>query len=238
MAYFSAAGLGATVLPGALWALVQQAGTITKDMLAQAEAVAGLQFTDEEREMMLGGLNRYLQAYEALRSTPIPNEAYPALIFDPVLPGHAPDLVRRSAHRTRPGRVERPANLEQLAFGSITDLSELIRTRQVTSVELTRMYLDRLARFGPQLEAVITPTEELAMEQAERADQELARGVYRGPLHGIPWGAKDLLAEDSYRTTWGAKPYEDQKIIYDATVVRRLEEAGAVLLAKLTPNPF
>jgi len=234
MAYFSAAGLGTTVLPSALWALVQQAGTITKEVLAQAEAMAGLHFTDEEREMMLGGLNRNLQAYEALRSIPIPNEAYPALIFDPMLPGHAPDLVRRPAHRTRPGRVERPANLDQLAFWSITDLSELIRTRQVTSVELTQMYLDRLTRFGPRLEAVITPTEKLAMEQAERADQELARGVYRGPLHGVPWGAKDLLAEDSYRTTWGAKPYEDQRIMYDATVVRRLEEAGAVLLAKLT----
>lgn len=234
MAFFSAAGLGATILPRTLWAMAQQAGQITKDMLAQAEAVAGLHFTDEEREMMLRGLNNNLEAYASLRSISIPNEAYPALLFDPVLPGHAPQVVRRPARRTRPGRVARPGNLEEVAFWSLTDLSELIRTRQVSAVELTQMYLDRLTRYGARLEAVITPTEDLAMEQARRADQELARGVYRGPLHGIPWGAKDLLAEDAYRTTWGARPYEDQVLIYDATVVRRLEEAGAVLLAKLT----
>ena len=127
-----------------------------------------------------------------------------------------------------------PVNLEELAFWPVTRIAELLRTRQVSSVELTRMYLDRLERYGPKLECVITLTDDLAMKQARRADAEIARGHYRGPLHGIPWGAKDLLAEDQYRTTWGAKPFEDQVMDEDATVVSRLEQAGAVLVAKLT----
>jgi len=104
----------------------------------------------------------------------------------------------------------------------------------VTSRELTSMYLDRLKRYGPRLEAVITLTEDRAMRLARRADDEIALGRYRGPLHGIPWGAKDLLAARGYPTTWGARPYQDQVIDEDATVVRRLDEAGAVLVAKLT----
>jgi len=235
MAYFASLGLGSTALPATLWALAQERqGRITKDMLANAEAVAGLEFTDAEREMMVEGVNRNLQAFEQLRSVSIPNSVHPALLFDPVLPGRTPTVEHRVPHRTRRPDVERPANLEQVAFWSLTEIGELLRTRQVSSVELTRMYLERLRRYGPRLECVITFTEELAMRQAARADAELAAGIYRGPLHGIPWGAKDLLSEDEYRTTWGAKPYEDQVIPYDATVVRRLEEAGAVLIAKLT----
>ncbi len=234
VAYFAAAGLGGTALPGVLWGLAQQAGTITKEMLADAEAVAGLRFTDAERELMLEGLNENLEAYRKLRTVAIPNETYPALLFDPALPGRAAPQARRAARRTRRPAVTRPSALEQVAFWSLTDLAELVRSRQVSSLELTRMYLERLTRYGPKLECVITLTEELALTQARRADQEIARGLYRGPLHGIPWGAKDLLAEDAYRTTWGAKPYEDQTIPYDATVVRRLEAAGAVLIAKLT----
>ena len=232
MAYLSGIGLGGTAFPATLWALAQ-GGKITKEMLANAEAVAGLEFTDAERELMLDGINSNLEAYEKLRAVSIPNEVPPAVRFDPVLPGRPATVARRERRRTRRS-VTRPANLEAVAFWSITDMGELLRTRQVTSVELTSMYLDRLKRFGPRLECVITLTEDLALRQARRADAELARGLVRGPLHGIPWGAKDLLAEDEYRTTWGAKPYEEQTIPYDATVVRRLEEAGAVLIAKLT----
>jgi Asp-tRNA(Asn)/Glu-tRNA(Gln) amidotransferase A subunit family amidase len=228
MAYFAA------LSPG-LWALAQEEEPrITKDMLAQAEAVAGLQFTDAERELMLDGLNRNLEAYEQLREVHIPNSVYPALLFDPVLPDRMPEVRRQPKRRTRHPEVRRPADLEEAAFWSVTDLAELVHSRQVSSVELTRMYLDRLERHAPKLECVVTFTEELAMRQARRADAELAQGHYRGPLHGIPWGAKDLLAEDEYRTTWGAKPYEEQVIPYDAAVVRRLEEAGAVLIAKMT----
>jgi len=232
MAYLSGIGLGGTAFPAALWALAQ-GGKITTDMLANAEAVAGLEFTDAERELMLDGINSNLEAYEQLRAVSIPNEVSPAVRFDPVLPGRPPTAVSRERRRSRRS-VTRPDSLEAVAFWSITDLGELLRTRQVTSVELTTMYLDRLKRFGPRLECFITLTEDLALRQARRADAELARGLVRGPLHGIPWGAKDLLAEDEYRTTWGAKPYEEQTIAYDATVVRRIEEAGAVLAAKLT----
>jgi Asp-tRNA(Asn)/Glu-tRNA(Gln) amidotransferase A subunit family amidase len=233
MAFLTGLGLGGTAFPAALWALVQEQGTITRQTVACAEEIAGLQFTDAERDQMLRGLNANLEAYGKLRAISIPNEVVPALRFDPLLPGRQPAVVRREPRRTRRA-VAKPANLEEAAFWPVTDLAELVRTRQVPSVELTRMYLDRLRRFGPQLEAVVTLTEDLAMQQARRADAELARGLYRGPLHGIPWGAKDLLSEDQYRTTWGAKPFEDQSIPYDATVVRRLEDAGAVLVAKLT----
>jgi Asp-tRNA(Asn)/Glu-tRNA(Gln) amidotransferase A subunit family amidase len=235
MAYFATLGLGSTALPTALWALLQdQESTITKDMLAHAETIAGLEFTDAERELVVEGVNRNLQAYEQLRTVKVPNSVHPALAFDPLLPGREPEVRQRVSRRSRRPDVRRPANLEDVAFWSLTELGELLRTRQVSSVELTEMYLGRLGRYGAKLECVITATDELAMRQARRADAELAAGIHRGPLHGIPWGAKDLLAEDEYRTTWGAKPYEGQRLPYDATVVRRVEEAGAVLIAKLT----
>jgi Asp-tRNA(Asn)/Glu-tRNA(Gln) amidotransferase A subunit family amidase len=129
---------------------------------------------------------------------------------------------------------ELPDDLEDLAFWSVRDLAELIRTRQVTSAQLTRMYLERLKKHGPTLECVITLTEQRALESAARADAEIAAGRYRGLLHGIPYGAKDLLAVEGYKTTWGAEPYRDQMIDETATVVKKLDEAGAVLVAKLT----
>jgi Asp-tRNA(Asn)/Glu-tRNA(Gln) amidotransferase A subunit family amidase len=233
MAYFTAIGFGGTALPAALWAAAQQAQEITKEMLADAEAVAGLSFTDQERELMLRGLNENLESYEELRRAPVDNMVHPALVFEPVLPGRTVQLPEGPSRRRR-ATVTRPANLEEVAFWPLTELGELLRTRQVSSEELTRLYLARLERHGPKLECVITLTSEVALKQARRADAEIARGHYRGPLHGIPWGAKDLLAEDDYRTTWGAKPFEDQTIPYDATVVQRLEAAGAVLVAKLT----
>jgi Asp-tRNA(Asn)/Glu-tRNA(Gln) amidotransferase A subunit family amidase len=127
-----------------------------------------------------------------------------------------------------------PADLEELAFLPVTELAELVRRRKVTSTQLTEMYLDRIRKYDPVLKAVITVTEDRARAQARTADEEIARGRYRGPLHGIPWGAKDLLAVKGYKTTWGAGPYRDQVIDADATVVQRLDEAGAVLIAKLT----
>ena len=239
MGSMSALGLGATAFPAALWARMQGAQEaqelrVTGEMIAGAEQLAGLEFTDEERELMLRGVNRSLESYESLREVPIPNSVPPAIRFDPVLPGRSYPSESSVFRYTRPRRVQRPVNLEEVAFWPVTSLAELVRTRQVTSGELTEMYLGRLQRHGPTLECVVTLTEELALAQARRADEELARGHYRGPLHGIPWGAKDLLTEDSYRTTWGAKPYEHQHLPQDATVVRRLEEAGAVLVAKLT----
>ena len=234
LAYFSGIGLGGTLFPGVLWARTRELPEITVETVAHAAEVAGLEFSDEEREMMLQGLEGNLRSYQALREVDVPNDVPPAVQFDPALPHHTipsgPDVVRRSR---RPSEV-RPGSLEEVAFWPVTRLAELIRSRQVSSEELTRMYLDRLERHGTELEAVITLTAERALRQARERDREVARGEIRGPLHGIPWGAKDLLAVDGYPTTWGAAPYREMVLERDATVVSRLDEAGAVLVAKLT----
>ncbi len=234
LSYFTGAGLSGTLLPGVLWARLQEEPELTTEILADAERVAGLEFSEEEREEMVRGLNSNLRAYMALREQAIPNSVPPAVQFDPVLPGREPPAGDGLFRPSRAPGLRAPANLEEAAFWPVTALAELVRTRQVSSVELTTLYLDRLKKHGPTLECVVSLTEELAMEQARRADAELAVGRYRGPLHGIPWGAKDLLAARGYRTTWGAKPFEEQVLDEDATVVERLEEAGAVLVAKLT----
>jgi Asp-tRNA(Asn)/Glu-tRNA(Gln) amidotransferase A subunit family amidase len=234
MARLTALGLSGTVFPGVLWVRAQEAGTITTAMIADAEHVAGLTFTEAEREMMLRGLESNLDSYRALREVDIPNSVAPALVFDPALPGRAPAPGPDRMRPSRRAEVLRPGTLEEMAFWPVSDLSEVVRTRQVSSEELTRMYLDRLERHGPTLEAVITLLEDRALRQARAADYDLAHGRWRGPLHGIPWGAKDLLATQGYPTTWGALPYQTQTVEDDATVVRRLDDAGAVLVAKLT----
>lgn len=234
MGWFSAAGLSGTLFPGVLWAYAQEQQRITKEMIAEAEKVSGLEFTDEQRDAMLRGVNQNLANWEQLRSVELPNAVLPAIQFDPQPPGVAYRSEYRDIVMGPAPRVDRPANLEDAAFFSIRELAQLVRTRRVTSVELTRMYLNRLRRFDDRLKAVVTFTEERALRQAEAADREIAAGNYRGPLHGLPWGAKDLLATRGYPTTWGASPYRDQVIDEDATVVRKLDEAGAVLVAKLT----
>lgn len=234
MAYFSSLGLGSTLLPGVLWARMQEEPELTVEMVAEAEKLSGLSFSESEREMMIRGLENNRDAYQALRGQSIPNDVPPAVHFDPQLPGTEPEVEDRPLRRSRPGEVLMPETVEEVAFWPVTMLSELVRTRQVSSEELTRMYLDRLDLYGPQLEAVITVTRDRALRQARQADHEIAHGRYRGPLHGIPWGAKDLLAVSGYPTTWGAQPYTRQEIDADATVVERLDAAGAVLVAKLT----
>jgi Asp-tRNA(Asn)/Glu-tRNA(Gln) amidotransferase A subunit family amidase len=207
---------------------------ITVEVVANAERVIGLTFTEGEREFMLEEVNKKLGHYEKLRAFPLVNSVPPPLIFDPRLE-HTPAVdAPRNYSMTPVSGLTRPANLEDLAFYPTTHLAELVRTRQVTSLELTQMYLERLKRYDPYLHCVVTLTEDLALTQARRADEEIASGHYRGPLHGIPWGAKDLLATRRYPTTWGAEPYQNQMLDLDATVVQRLEAAGAVLVAKLT----
>ncbi|MBZ0301809.1 MAG: amidase [Anaerolineae bacterium] len=207
---------------------------VTAEAVAAAEGLFGLTFTDDERSQMLEELNKKVGHYETLRSVPLENQVAPPLYFNPQLPqARALDVLRSFPVRDTAG-LTRPADLENMAFWPVTHLAQMIRTRQVTSVELTEMYLARLKRFDRHLECVVTLTEDLAMRQAQQADTEIAAGHYRGPLHGIPWGAKDLLSARSYPTTWGAMPFRDQFIDQDATVVQRLTEAGAVLVAKLT----
>jgi Asp-tRNA(Asn)/Glu-tRNA(Gln) amidotransferase A subunit family amidase len=234
MSTLSLLGLGGGLFPGVLWAKYQQASHITAAMVADAEAVAGIELTEEWREKVVDGVNDYAEGYVEVRKVDMPNAVYPALLFEPTLPDATVPAQRRRIRVSDVGRVRRPEDLEQLAFWPVTKLAALIRSRHVSSLELTRMYLDRLKRHGPTLQAVITLTEERALAQARQADADIKAGHYRGPLHGIPWGAKDLLAVKGYPTTWGAEPYRDQTFDYDAAVVKRLDDAGAVLVAKLT----
>lgn len=247
----SAAGLGGTLLPGALYTLAAQAEQqgsespknpqpiapkpITDQMLQAAAAVAGVPLTAKQRAMMLNGLNQQRKSYDAIRALHIPNSVAPAFIFDPLPPGVAVDTERRAMRISKaPSIPHAPSNLEDLAFLSVRELSEYVRTRKVSSTALTEMYLARLKRYDPMLHFVVTLTEERAMTQAREADREIGSGKYRGPLHGLPWGAKDLLAVKGYPTTWGAGGFEDQSFDDDATVVKRLDAAGAVLVAKTT----
>jgi len=236
LGYFSAIGLGSTLFPGVLWSKAQQQNppAITKEMLREAAAVAGLTFKDAQLDAMLAGVNKQLPRYEQLRKLQIDNSVAPPLYFNPVVPGMKIDRVKREFRMSAVPHVTRPRNLEDVAFWQVTQLAELVRTRQVSSVELTEMYLARIKRYNPKLLCVVTVTEDLAMRQARGADSEIAAGRYRGPLHGIPYGIKDLASVKGYPTTWGAAPFKNRIIDRDATVVSRLKDAGAVLVAKLT----
>ena len=142
------------------------------------------------------------------------------------------DMLRRPMKMSKQPAVQRPSNLEDVAFSPVTDLAALLATRQVRSVELTEMYLERLKRYNTRLQFLITLTDDLAMKQAKKADAEIAAGRHARTLHGIPWGAKDLISKKGYKTTWGAVAFKDQSFDYDATIVERLQNAGAVLIAK------
>ena len=232
----SAAGVGSAVFGRALRAQVAE---VTEEMIRQAEWITGMEFSDQERELMLGAVSQKLDQYAELREVPLDPEVPPALAFDPApWAGNVARGPRGAVEMTESAAMRRPDSSEDLAFATVTELAAIVRTRQVSSVELTRLYLDRLRRYDPVLHCVITYTEELTLNQAEKADREIAAGRYRGPLHGIPWGAKDNLAVPGYRTTWGAMPYKDQVLSQKATVAARLEEAGAVLVAKLSKGAF
>lgn len=208
----------------------------SKADIAGAEKIAGLEFTDGERDSMQTDLADYLKGYEALRAIGLANSVPSALIVHLPAPPVDPSkrYTKAQIRLDRPTHSKRPQNLDELAFWPVRDLAELVRTKQVTSVELTTMYLDRLKKFGPKLECVVSLTEERAMEQARQADAEIKKGKYRGPLHGIPYGAKDLLAVKGTQTTWGSNIYKEQTIDETATVIQKLDDAGAVLIAKLT----
>jgi Asp-tRNA(Asn)/Glu-tRNA(Gln) amidotransferase A subunit family amidase len=214
-------------------------GPVSRETVACAETIMGLDFHSAEEEAIARNLNGNLSTYQQLRQLEIPHDTEVALTFRPYLPGEKPKgpatpgrVVRYS--KPSAGAVTRPANLEDVAFWPVTRLAALIERKLVSSTELTQMYLARLKRYQPTLLFAVTITEELALKQAAEADQAIAAGKYKGPLHGIPWGAKDLLATNGIATTWGAEPYMDQVPDYDATVVERLRDAGAVLVAKLT----
>jgi Asp-tRNA(Asn)/Glu-tRNA(Gln) amidotransferase A subunit family amidase len=237
MTYFSSIGLGSTLMPGVLWGQLQtQQGTqITKEMIAAAEEIAGLHFSDEERAGMARGLQETRGNLESLHKEPLDQSILPSLVFDPIPPGKELAKKNKALHvRSKVPVMARPGSLDELAYLPVTQLSELVRTRKVKPSELTDMYLSRLKRYDTQLHFVINLTEERALKQAKDMDAEISRGKYRGPLHGIPWGAKDLLAVKGYPTTWGAGLYQNQTFDYESTVVKRLDDAGAILVAKLS----
>lgn len=230
---FSSLGLASTLLPGALAGASQGQDTITTEMMKHAEKIAGLEFSEQEREEILQRLNRNKSAYGKLRNLNMDNQVPLSLYFNPVPPGKT-CIPQARCLKLDDIPVKNPERIEDTAFYPITHLSMLIKEKKISSTSLTSMYLARLKRYDPLLKCVVTITEDLAMEQADRADREIASGNYRGPLHGIPWGVKDLFATKGIPTTWGLELYKNRVIDTDATVVKKLETAGAVLIAKLS----
>jgi len=207
---------------------------ITKENIENAEKIIGLEFTDAERDSMLSSLDSQFVNYKNIQKIDLNNSTPPAILFNPIPVGFEFPKDQRLIKFSDYSYTKLPDDLNDLAFYTIGELAELIRTRQITSMELTKFFLERLKKYDPTLHCVITLTEERALKQAKLMDEEIAEGKYRGLLHGIPFGVKDLLATKDYKTTWGAMPFKDQMIDEDATVIKKLENAGAVLCAKLT----
>jgi Asp-tRNA(Asn)/Glu-tRNA(Gln) amidotransferase A subunit family amidase len=214
------------------------AGPVTPQTIEAAEAIMGVDFHREDETAIANGLNNRLRSLQQLRQSEIPVDTDPAIMFKPSLPGREPKGPATPGAALKyskpPLTLKRPAHLEEVAFWPVARLAALIERKLVTSTELTEMYLARLKRYQPSLNFYVTLTEDLARQQAAEADREIKAGKYRGPLHGLPWGAKDLFATKGIRTTWGGEPYVNQVLDYDATIVERLRDAGAVLVAKLT----
>ncbi|MGB9835631.1 MAG: amidase [Candidatus Saccharicenans sp.] len=224
------------VIGGAFSLYLTKGRKITVQDVASAEKIAGLKFTSRERAMMLSDLEENLQSYKKIREIKLSNDVSPALLFNPLPPGFDLEKYRKQTEfiYEEPKEVPLPENLEDLAFYSVRQLSWLIKNRRISSEFLTRLYLERLKKYGPKLHCLVTLTEDLALKQARKADRELAAGIYRGPLHGIPYGLKDLFATRGYPTTWGSPIYRTQMIDENATVYEKLTQAGAVLVAKLS----
>jgi Asp-tRNA(Asn)/Glu-tRNA(Gln) amidotransferase A subunit family amidase len=232
----SGLGFSASLFPGVLWAQIEGKTKISKEMIDNAAAIADVVIADDYKQMMLDTLNDQAKGYDEIYALHMQNSVQPSIVFDPVLPGVSLDTARKPMRISKAPAIDSavPTDIEKLAFATVRELAELVRTKRISSMALTEMYLERLKRFDPALKFSVTLTEERAKAQAKEADRDIAAGHYRGPLHGVPWGAKDLLAVRGYHTTWGAGGFENQVIEENATVVERLDKAGAVLVAKLT----
>jgi Asp-tRNA(Asn)/Glu-tRNA(Gln) amidotransferase A subunit family amidase len=233
--HFASIGLGTTLAPGIVWARMQDAGTqtITLAMVTEALQLSGIELPEADRQAMVETANRNLTQYKEMRELHIPNDVSPPFHFSPVVPGMVVDKAAKPFKISKVS-VKRPASLEDVAFWPVRHLAELVRTKQVSSVELTRMYLARLHRLNATLNNVVTFLDDHGLAEAARADAEIAAGRYKGPLHGIPWGAKDIISVKGHKTTWGAAVFKEQVFDYDASVVEMLRDAGAVLIAKLS----
>lgn len=237
LAAFAATGAASTLLPGVLWAQMQQ-GTkvVTVEMVREAAKLAGFELTDADAADLTSSLSSLARGAEGIDRRTLTNASPLPMHFDPRPHGvKIPTPPAAPLFRIEPAPLfKKPATIEACAFLPITHLAQLIRTRQITSTALTEMYLSRLKRYNPQLNCVAQLTEERALTEAAAADKEIAAGKYRGLLHGLPYGVKDIIAARGYPTRWGAKPLDAQTFDDDATVVKRLHDAGAVLVAKLT----
>ncbi len=212
----------------------QKESKIKKEMIPNAEKIIGLEFTDAERDSMQDALNDQLNNYENIRKVHLDNSIPPAILFNPIPVAFKFDQKQKPLKFSNYSYVKMPKNIDDITFYSIGELAQLIRTKKITSTQLTKFYLERLKKYGPKLHSVITLTEERALAQAKKMDAEISKGKYRGMLHGIPFGVKDLLNSKGYKTTWGAAPYKNQLNDEDATVIKNLENAGAILCAKLS----
>ncbi len=237
LAAIPAAVAGSFAAPALARQQAQPSSRVEPATLDCAEKIFGVDFTEAEEQAAAAGVGRNLSSFEQLREMNIPLDTEPAITFHPYLPGkkpHGPATPGAKIKITLTPPAARPSSIEDLAFLPMTSLAPLIQRREVSSTELTKMYLARLKKYGPKLNCVVTVTEDLALAQAAQADREIRAGKYKGPLHGIPWGAKDLFATKGIPTTWGAGPFQNQVFDYDSTVVERLTAAGAVLVAKLS----
>ena len=234
-----ALGISSTVFARALAQEGDGRPDLTREMIANAKWVSGIELTEEQESALVRDVNNLQRQLAELRKFELnPQNDVPAMSIQTLAglgsSSRASGVTSRGAWPVDSHPTPRPTSDDDIAFLPVTELGKLIRTRQVSSIELTKLYLNRLKRFNPLLNCVVTLTEELAIEQARRADRELAQGRYRGPLHGIPWGAKDLISVPGYPTTWGIPGFQDRILDETATVAKRLEEAGAVLVAKLS----
>ena len=202
--------------------------------IINAEKMYDLHFTDAKRDSMVNQLNANLQFYQYLHGFNLPNNVPLPNWFDPVLPAMTFDTKQQHNNWNISAGVVMPADTNQLAFYTIAQLSSLLRHHKISSVQLSRFFINRLKKYGDTLHCVISLTEQIAMEQAKRADAAFAKGIYKSPLQGIPYGLKDLFAVKGTRTTYGTPPFKDQVIDEDAFVYQQLEKAGAVLIAKLS----
>ena len=235
LAILSSLGFGNVCFQRALAKDAEQEMLVTAKMIEDAEWVAGIELSEEQRRMAAHALARAQKGLQEFRSDELDNGLAPAFTFKPLEreTRGSSELVRE-VRFSETSTLTKIASEAQTAFLPVSELSALLRSGQVSSVELTKMYLERLRRFDPLLKCVVTITEDLAMKQAKKADREIRAGRYRGPLHGIPWGAKDIFAHPDYPTTWGAPLYKEQRRAEKAAVIQRLEDAGCVLVAKLT----
>lgn len=232
-----ALGISSTVFARALAQEATGKPSITQEMIDAAKWVSGIELTNEQEQALVRDVDALQKQLDDLRKIELDaqNDG-PALLMQPLVrkPDSSSRLPTKPTSKLETVELKRPSNEDDLAFLPAYKLASLIKTKQITSTELTKLYLDRLKKFDPQLFCVVNLTEQLALKQAAKADEEIAAGNYRGPLHGIPFGAKDLISVDGYPTTWGIPVFRDRTIPQTATVVTRLFDAGAVLVAKLS----